>query len=81
MKKIITAAAAAAFLFGLATGPALADCKAEVEKTRGKAGYCLKDRQTKVYEILDKAEKRFAQGKIKKCEKLLKKAKKKIDEC
>ena len=80
-KTIITAAAAAAFLLGLATGPALADCKADIDKARGDKVACSSGKADKIDSLLDKAEKALADGNIKRCEKLVKKSRNKIAVC
>ena len=76
-KTIVTAAAAAALLLGAMTGPALADCKSEIANVRGMlSAFPTGHGGAKAVErLLEKTEKALADGKKKKCQKLVAKAK------
>ena len=81
-KTIITAVAVAAFLLGPMAGPALADCKSEIDNVRGAlAAFPSQHGGAQAVEkMLEKAEQALANGKKKKCQKLVAKAKKKSEQ-
>ena len=78
MKQINLIAAAAAFLMaGSMTSPALADCKSEIANVRGMLSSFSSGHggAQAVERMLEKAEKALADGKKKKCNNIVKKAK------
>ncbi len=78
MKQINLIAAAAAFLMaGSMTSPALADCKSEIANVRGIIGALPTGHGLigAVERMLERAEQALADGKKKKCNNIVRKAK------
>ncbi len=77
MKKTILTAAAAFLMAGAMTGPALADCKSEIVNVRGIIGTLPTGHGLikAVENMLERAEQALANGKKKKCNNIVRKAK------